>query len=172
LQRDAIYTVREAGRGEFASLPAIERAAAAMFRESRYPEMADAPLAAEAIREDDRVWVVVSESDTPVGFLIARCTLDAIHIQEIDVHPSHARRGLGRRLIEHTSRWARERGVSYLTLTTFADVPWNGPYYARLGFEIVPVDSLTPALRELRQVETLAGLPMEQRISMRMAVSV
>ena len=32
---------------------------------------------------------------------------------------------------------ARGEGRPALTLTTFSDVPWNAPYYQRLGFAIV-----------------------------------
>lgn len=45
-----------------------------------------------------------------------------------------------------------------LTLTTFAYVPWNAPYYARLGFEIIPPDHVAPGLRDVRQHEASAGL--------------
>jgi hypothetical protein len=35
---------------------------------------------------------------------------------------------LGRQLIAAVVDWARARGATALTLTTFADIPWNGPY--------------------------------------------
>jgi hypothetical protein len=53
-----------------------------------------------------------------------------------------------------------------LTLTTFADVPWNAPYYARLGFEITPPNKITPGLREIRQYEAAAGLDAWPRVVM------
>jgi len=30
--------------------------------------------------------------------------------------------------------WAETKRLAGLTLTTFAEVPWNAPYYDRLGF--------------------------------------
>ena len=37
-------------------------------------------------------------------------------------------------------------GLPCLTLTTFRDVPWNAPWYSRLGFEPAPDE---PRLAEL-----------------------
>jgi GNAT superfamily N-acetyltransferase len=90
---------------------------------------------------------------------------------EIDVHPNYARRGLGRRLIEAIADWARTRGATALTLTTFSDVPWNGPYYARLGFRAIDVSTLSPALQAVRRAEENAGLPMAHRICIRLDLS-
>jgi GNAT superfamily N-acetyltransferase len=95
-----------------------------------------------------------------------RLLATSAHLREIDVHPQHAGHGLGRRLIEVVSVWARMRGASALTLTTFGDNPWNGPYYARLGFRPLDLATLAPALQAVRQEEASAGLPMAQRICM------
>lgn len=59
------------------------------------------------------------------------------------------------------------QGCSALTLTTFADVPWNAPYYARLGFEAVPPERLTPGLRAVRDHEATVGLDAWRRVAMR-----
>ena len=58
------------------------------------------------------------------------------------------------------------RGLAAQTLTTFRDVAWNGPYYARLGFTVVPAEALTPGLRELRAAETARGLDRWPRVVM------
>ena len=76
-----------------------------------------------------------------------------------------------------SSRWTqmeflndtgRERCAIALTLTTFDDIPWNGPYYERLGFRRLDEAELSPALQSIRQAEVDAGLPMEQRICMQL----
>jgi GNAT superfamily N-acetyltransferase len=56
------------------------------------------------------------------------------HVEQVSVHPSHARKGIGRRLIDHADSWAAEHGLLGLSLTSYVDVPENGPYYQRLGF--------------------------------------
>jgi hypothetical protein len=64
-------------------------------------------------------------------------------------------------------RWAEERGYLAVTLTTFRDVPWNMPFYARLGFEEIPAATLTPALRSVLEDEARRGLDPARRVAMR-----
>jgi GNAT superfamily N-acetyltransferase len=69
-----------------------------------------------------------------VAFLAARPTDTRLHIDEIDVHRTHQGHGIGRRMILETITWARENGFQTISLTTFRSIPWNGPFYASLGF--------------------------------------
>ena len=62
-----------------------------------------------------------------VAYLLLDIVDAAAHIDQVSVHPSHARRGLGRTLIEAAADWAAGEGLESLTLTTFAEVPWNAP---------------------------------------------
>jgi N-acetylglutamate synthase-like GNAT family acetyltransferase len=85
----------------------------------------------------------------------------------VSVHPRCARRGVGRALIDHLAAHAMATGVPALTLTTFADVPWNGPYYKRCGFVALSDNDLTAGLRVIRQREAAHGLDRWPRICMR-----
>lgn len=162
------YTIRPAQQDELAALPAIERAAAAQFRQTAFAAMADAPLATEVLDPaHDQIWVAVAPDGQLVGFALAHRVDDAAHLHELDVHPDHARRGLGRHLIDAVAAWAQGDGLSAITLTTFRDIPWNGPYYARLGFRALADDELPPGLRAIRQSEIAAGLPRGDRLCMR-----
>jgi len=85
--------------------------------------------------------VVLVAGEPPVGL----CRIDAVdgkaHLEQLSVHPDHARRGLGRALLRAGCDWARARGYDDITLATYRDVPWNGPFYASEGFvETGPVD--------------------------------
>ncbi len=53
-----------------------------------------------------------------------------------------------------------------MTLTTYRDVPWNAPYYARLGFEVVADEDLGPGLRAVRELEVERGLDRWPRVVM------
>ena len=77
--------------------------------------------------------MAVDEHDRPVAYVVSRVVDGCAHIEQVSVAPSHARRGLGAALIDHL---AAETGAPALTLTTFRDVPWNAPYYQRLGFRV------------------------------------
>ncbi|NAZ78390.1 GNAT family N-acetyltransferase, partial [Kineococcus sp. T13] len=91
----------------------------------------------------------------------------AAHVEQVSVDPAWGRRGLGRALLEAAAGRAARRGLAALTLTTFADVPWNAPYYARLGFAVLPDDRLGPGLRAVVERERAHGLHAWPRVVMR-----
>jgi GNAT superfamily N-acetyltransferase len=130
----------------------------------------DPPTDLETLRDaqaEDRLWVAADANDVPVAFVYARQVEDHLYIQELDVARDHQRRGIGGRLIEAVCRAAAERGFAAVTLSTFADVPWNAPYYERLGFARLPHDGLTPGMREIEHEEAAFGLDTSRRVFMR-----
>ena len=68
-------------------------------------------------------------------------------------------------------RWAKGQGVPALTLTTYRDIPWNAPFYQRLGFAAVPERELSPAQRTLFENEDRRGLRCDERFFMRLDLS-
>ncbi|WP_231929553.1 hypothetical protein [Micromonospora inositola] len=66
--------------------------------------------------------------------------------------------------------WAADQGLPALTLTTFRNVPWNGPYYARCGFRELTGAQVTPGLTELLAAEAAMGLDPAERVAMRRTV--
>ena len=52
--------------------------------------------------------------------------------------------------------WAAEKGYSAMTLTTYRDVAWNAPFYARRGFAVI--DDLPAGLAAIRAREQELGL--------------
>jgi GNAT superfamily N-acetyltransferase len=87
------------------------------------------------------------------------------HVEQVSVHPVHGRQGIGRLLIDEVGRWAAGQGLAALTLSTFRNVAFNGPYYARLGFR--ELAELTPGLVEIQREETAMGLDPAERVFMR-----
>ncbi|MEM8769986.1 MAG: GNAT family N-acetyltransferase, partial [Pseudomonadota bacterium] len=65
---------------------------------------------------------------------------------------------------------AAARGLEAVTLTTFADIPWNAPFYAAMGFEVLREQGLTPFLAGALEEERALGLT--ERVAMRLAVPV
>ena len=53
-----------------------------------------------------------------------------------------------------------------VTLTTFADVPWNAPLYRRYGFRDMPRDALPDWLAAVRDEEDAGVLSRWPRIAM------
>jgi len=170
------WIIRLARASELPRLADIERLAGARF--DTIPELADVPevlmppgALVEALARD-QVWVAAARADdAPVGFAYADLLDHAVQLEELDVLPDWGRRGIGRRLIETVIANARARGRAAVTLTTFRDVPWNAPFYARLGFRIVEPDALTPGLIALLEYEARRGLPARLRLVMRYAIA-
>lgn len=115
--------------------------------------------------EGGRAWVAVQESNQPCGYLIADIVDGCGHIEQVSVHPVFRGLRIGRDLIARSEAWAHARGLPALTLTTYRDVPWNGPYYERLGFRCLTVE--TAGLAAIRRREADAGLDAWPRACMR-----
>ena len=113
------------------------------------------------------VFVAELQSYGIIAFLNAEETPDALHIWQIAVHRDHQRRGIGQKLIEAAQQFAADHGINALTLTTFKEVPWNEPYYQRLGFITLDWEAIGPRLRSVLNAERQAGLPAAQRCAMR-----
>ncbi len=163
--------IRAVRADELPVLQDIEWAACECFRDIGMPEIAeDEPFSLdelEVYRRAGHAWVAVGESDRPVAYLVAEAVDGNLHIEQVSVHPGSARRGIGRALLEHLACRAEADGVSALTLTTFAEVPWNAPYYERCGFRRLEEAELTPGLREIRDREAGHGLDRWPRVCMR-----
>lgn len=79
------------------------------------------------------------------------------HLEQIAVLPEHGRLGYGRQLVLAAMAEARRRGHPGITLRTFADVPWNAPFYASCGFS--PSEPESRFQHALVVTEERAGLP-------------
>jgi ribosomal protein S18 acetylase RimI-like enzyme len=168
--QSASYSIRPARAEDLPRLPEIERAATQLFRHSQYSKLADdSGPDLETFEEWQRrgaIWVAVDSEDNVVGFAVAGEVDGQGFLVELDVHPDHGRRGLGRRLIETARRWTVEQGYEVIRLSTFVDIEWNAPYYSRLGFRILAEAELGPGLLEVRSQEAEAGLDVARRVFM------
>jgi GNAT superfamily N-acetyltransferase len=162
--------IRATAPDDVTALPAIERAAGARFRDDpTLAWLADGEvISAEqhlAYAERGLSWLALADT-RPVGFILAEAHSSSLFIVELSVDLDWQGKGIGRQLIACAADHARERGLASLTLTTFRNVPWNAPFYARLGFEYVT--ELTPELRQKREEETAHGLAFDSRCAMRL----
>jgi GNAT superfamily N-acetyltransferase len=163
-------SIRAARPHDLALLVEIERAAGETFRSVGMDLVADddpglveelTPYAAAG-----RAFVSVDADDRPTGYVLVDVVDAAAHVEQVSVHPDHARRGIGRALLDRASEWARAQGLDAVTLTTYVEVAWNGPYYERLGFRYLAPEEETPGLRALRRHERARGLDAWPRACM------
>ncbi|PRA71155.1 MULTISPECIES: GNAT family N-acetyltransferase [Pseudomonas] len=164
-------TIRLALPADASLLPAVERAAAQSFAAVPGLEyLASSPVIAAdqhmAFLLTQREWVAVDARDRPLGFLCGQDCGDDWHIVELSVDQAAQGRGLGRQLIGTAADWARANGFAALTLTTFAQVPWNAPFYARLGFERLTAERCSNFLQRQLAAEHTHGL--RNRCAMRL----
>jgi hypothetical protein len=109
----------------------------------------------------------VDASDHPVGYLLSDVVDGCAHIEQVSVALALARGGVGAALIDRVDADATAENRPALTLTTFRDVPWNAPYYARLGFVVLGPAEQGPELRALIARETIAIPSDAARVAMR-----
>jgi len=163
--------IREARAEDLPKMRDIEVAAGEAFRTLSMGAIADdAPPSLEALtvyQQDARAWVATDSGDEAVAYILIEVVEPFAHIEQVTVHPLHARQGLGRKLIDKAALWAAARGLKGMTLTTFERVPWNAPYYARLGFHAVPEHLWPDALHQIVQSERAHGLDAWPRVVMK-----
>ena len=143
--------MRLARPAEVGRLAAIEVAAGEVFRSVRLDAVAGDEADEEVLLAqvlDDRVWVC--EADGPGSEVAAYVAAEVVdgnaHVAQVSVDPRFAGRRIGQLLVRRVEAWGRERGLPATTLTTFTDVPWNAPYYARLGYAVLPDADRGPEL--------------------------
>ncbi len=155
-------------------LPDIERSAGALFR--TVPDLAwiagDEVMSADHHREiiAHGAAFVAARDERLVGFLAAERVAHDLHIWELAVHADHQGHGLGRGLMDAACVHARATGCTGVTLTTFRNVAWNEPFYARLGFVTLEGDARGARLSAILDREADNGLPRARRCAMRLDI--
>jgi GNAT superfamily N-acetyltransferase len=163
-------TIRPAERRDIPTMQDIEIVGCQIFADIGMQDIADDGAHETELLEEyidgGRAWVAEVGTDV-AGYALADEYDGTAHVEQVTIYPQFARRGVGSALVDTIEAWGRERGSTALTLLTFRDVAWNGPYYRRLGFVDVPDDDLPPELAALRAHEAELGLDVSIRCAMR-----
>ena len=166
------FQIRDARLTDIEQLPAIELSAAQSFRS--VPGLAwiatSETMPEEAHRSSIQTktcWVAVDTADTPVGFLTASVKHKDVHILEMSVASSWQKCGIGKALLQHLKHWALRKELADITLTTFQEIPWNAPFYSKMGFVILTHDELNQRLISILDREQAHGFPEGSRCAMR-----
>ncbi|WP_235851007.1 GNAT family N-acetyltransferase [Paraburkholderia piptadeniae] len=128
----------------------------------------DAPFVLKKVRAAE---VIVAEcGGACVAFVMFAMLRARIYVEALDVLPEHAGRRIGAALLDCVDARARGRGATHLVLSTFRDVPWNAPYYGRLGFSVLEDHELDAALKRIRALRIARGVDETKRVFMRRVV--
>lgn len=159
-------SIRQATADDLAQLETIENDADVLFA-SVFPMVGWRP-APSYVEPLTRTGFILAASDTPgsdvIGFAHVLEIQGGGHLEQLSVRPPSAHRGHGRALVEAVKSESRLRGYKRLTLRTFADVPWNAPFYASCGF--IESDPDSEFLQNLFVAEQHRGLGHGRRIQM------
>jgi GNAT superfamily N-acetyltransferase len=146
--------IREATTADLDQIQDVERAADTTY-EALFGELDWGEPSTGAWRARQPGWVMVA-GEPVTGFAHVLLLEREPHLEQLAVHPDHQRRGTGTALVRAALQRAGNEGHRRLTLSTYDAVPWNRPFYERLGFEVV--DRPGPRERALIEKEQEMGL--------------
>jgi GNAT superfamily N-acetyltransferase len=164
--------VRAAARPELQTIQTIERASAQRFLGVMDAVANDEPSPLpllDARREAGGLLVAEFQAggaSALAGFVIFRPLEESLYVEQIDVLPDFGRQRIGATLIDAVADQARNMGLARLTLSTFRDIPWNAPYYRKLGFADLDGQALSPGLAAVRYDHLARGLDENARVFM------
>lgn len=164
--------IRIATKDDYRFLPAIEYEASKLFTPYRDPS--EAVVDIEALSENyylslpknSIIYVATNDQDKIVGFAVGKCVDNNAYLNEVDVLPDYGKKGIGKQLVNAIIDWAKQKQYEYITLTTFLAVPFNAPFYAKMGFKELKIDNVWPELYKIREQEKQDGLDINKRIAM------
>jgi len=166
------YAIRPGGRVDARAFQEIERAAAQAFVGRAEIGVSDidfdevTPLERlEAMAGEGLLWAGLHR-ETPVAYLGAEWTGKDLYIAEVDVHPDHEGKQLGAALIETAVAHGFANSAARITLSTFTEIPWNRPYYERLGFRVLPEREWNAFMRNSMARQEQGGLDISKRCIM------
>lgn len=166
------YAIQLADPGHIPRLNDIELAAAGIFPAGSLPERVRLEsLPREALTramDQGRLWVALDKDENPVGYAMLEVVGGAALLAQMDVRPEHGRQGLGAAMVRRVARQVGEMGIGELFLTTFSHVPWNAPFYRKMGFEALDPAEQPGFVQGILAEERQRGL--ENRVAMRLRV--
>lgn len=159
-KKDLPFDITRADRADIPRLVEIDIAANALFadtdliREEGLGEHVPAHVLEAAI--DAREVFVMRHKWTAqaAGFTLTSVRSDTLYLDQVSVHPDEGRQGLGRALVDRVIGDARSRGFKSVTLSTFRDLPWNGPFYKSIGFREIKREKLADWMLEIEVAQT------------------
>lgn len=159
-------TLRPARTADHDRLPELQLDSRTLFAAVRRMEVERLPLVgAQLMREAGaQGGLVVAElRGVLVGFGLCAQVEGAAHLHQMSVAARSTGRGIGSAILRDLLAIASRRGDEALTLITYADIPWNQPFYERHGLSAIDPRGAPPYLRELLFEEQAVGIDVTRR---------
>jgi GNAT superfamily N-acetyltransferase len=162
----ASVKIRLADPGELGLLVEIERRAESLFPPGKIPQGDGAASCSYLDAACTAGLLFVAQlGSSPVGYACCQEHELLLHLEELSVDPDFGRRGIGRQLVQHVLDLAGRLEFAGVTLTTFSDLPFNGPFYESMGFRALLPPELPETLAAILEDEARRGLM--NRVAMR-----
>jgi predicted N-acetyltransferase YhbS len=157
------FTIKAGGRPDFKRIQEIELAAFETLR-------AAGAVSGEAEASSDQELLVYLEDGLLLGAFDAVGELlgyagaymagTELHIGEMDVDPRF------QRLISAFLEEGGRRSLEAVTLTTDRHAPFNAPFYASMGFQLLAGKEIPERLKAILESEAAKGLDPLRRVAM------
>lgn len=169
-QTRTAHVISPARREDIDALIRIDLAAGQLFAptglvsDDALHDHVPANVLEQAIDAGD-LFRISSPGETPAGFALVSQRGGTLYLDQISVHPDHGRQGLGESLVRYVFQLAKQRKLKQVTLSTFRNVPWNGPFYRKLGFRELARKDMAPWMLDLEAIQA-HSLDVSQRCFM------
>ncbi|HAO34605.1 MULTISPECIES: GNAT family N-acetyltransferase [unclassified Hyphomonas] len=152
------YGIDDADASEVGVLAEVDRAASALFAPTGL-------LSAEALKDHVPIDILASAAENgdlftarldtgaPVGFALVSLRGGMLYLDQISVHPDQGQRGIGAALLTRVIDEAKRRKLRRVALSTFRDLPWNAPFYAKHGFREIRRSDMAEWMLELERIQ-------------------
>ncbi len=150
----------------------IERAADQRYLDTVYADRLDGSAIPDDVARrycrQGRIFVAEVD-DHVVGYLGWHIEPDPAYlgISQVSVLPEFGQRGIGAALMRHAADTAIDQGIAHIVLATFNEIPWNAPWYRRLGFRTIDPTDWAMWMRDVVD-EQRADVPWENRVWMQL----
>lgn len=161
--------IRRATSGDFQTLQNIELASFETLRNAGAVSGAPSVSSDEQLHRflnDELLYVACGQDGSAVGYSGGYVVDGFLYIGEVDVLPAWQQKGLGRTLITTLIEEGRRRRLSGATLTTDRFAPFNAPFYAKLGFQLVEGEAVPLHLQAYLKRQVEVGLDPLRRVGM------
>ena len=164
------YSLTDASEKDICTLVEVDKAAGMLFADTglisdeALHDHVPAEVFDHAIR-DSNLITARHDVDQLIGFALVSVRGGTLYLDQISVRPDHGRRGVGGALLHEIIVLAKRRRLRHVTLSTFRDLSWNGPFYAKHGFREIARQKMKQWMLELERIQA-ADLDISRRCFM------
>jgi N-acetylglutamate synthase-like GNAT family acetyltransferase len=164
--------IRPARIADATALVVIDHEAHRRFLDTEFPNLADDGIPeAVALRYIGRGGVLVAERQGEVVGFVAwhyePADVTCMGIAQVSVLPEHGGLGIGSALTTAVLALAdQESQIEKVVLATQRGVPWNEPWYVRLGFVTVDATRYSPWMAQEVAEQEASGFSWTDRVWM------